>query len=146
MFRGLNTKSKASTFHSDDDQVIIDCIAQLNRYINDAESGICPLQDDDENFNDSLMFWQKKQMKYETVTALAHVYLPILATPTPSKRIWSRASRILSLCWALLKDDLLSRMIFVRENINFLHKHYIDLVKEERDEHLHASIHHELEF
>jgi len=30
-------------------------------------------------------------------------------------------------------------MMFVRENIKFLHKHYIDLVKEERDEHLHTS-------
>ena len=92
------------------------------------------------------MFWQKNQLKYEIVAALARVYLPVPATSAPSERIWSRASRILSLRRARLKDDLVSSMMFVKENINFLHKHYIDLVKEERDEHLHASIHQELEF
>jgi len=43
MFRGLSVKP-ASTFHSNENQVSIDCIAQLNRYINDAQSGVCPLQ------------------------------------------------------------------------------------------------------
>jgi len=37
-------------------------------------------------------------------------------------------------------------MMFVRENIKFLHKHYIYLVKEERNEHLHILIHHDLEY
>ncbi len=146
MFRGLNSNSKASMLQSDDNQVHIDCIAQLNRYIIDAESGMCPLHDDDDNFNDPLMFWQNNQVKYEFVAALARIYLPIPATSAPSERIWSRASRILSLRRARLKDDLVSRMMFVKENINFLRKHYVDLVKEERDEHLHASIHQELEF
>ena len=144
MFRGLSMKP-ASTFHRNDNQVSIDCIAQLNRYINDAQSGVCPLQDDDENFNDPLKFWEQNQFKYEVVVALARLYLPIPATSAPSERIWSRASRILSLRRARLKDDLVSRMLFVRENIKFFHKHYIDLVKEERDEHLHTLIHHELQ-
>jgi len=39
-----------------------------------------------------------------------------------------------------------SPMMFVRENIKILHKHYIDLAKLESDEHLHNLIHHELEF
>jgi len=51
MFRGLSAKP-ASTYHCSDNQVSIDCIAQLNRFINDAQSGVCPLQDDDGNFND----------------------------------------------------------------------------------------------
>jgi len=61
-FRGLSVKP-ASTFHSNDNQVSSDCIAQLNRYINDAQSGVCPLQDDDENFNDPLKFWEQNQLK-----------------------------------------------------------------------------------
>ena len=145
MFRGLSVKP-ASTIYKNDNQLSIDCIAQLNRYINDAQSGVCPLQDDDGNFNDPLKFWEKNQLKYEVVASLAHLYLPIPATSAPSERIWSRASRILSLRRARLKDDLVSRMMFVRENIKFLHKHYIDLVKEERDEHLHTLIHHELQY
>jgi hypothetical protein len=57
------------------------------------------------------------------VANLAHKYLAMPATSAPSERIWSHAARILSLCHAHLKDDLVGLMMLIKENSKFLHKH-----------------------
>ena len=37
-------------------------------------------------------------------------------------------------------------MMFVRENLRFLHQHYVELAKEEKDEHLHNLVKYELAY
>ncbi len=63
---------------------------------------------------------------------LAHEYFAIPATLAPSERIWSRASRILSLKRASLKPEVAQRIMFVKENLTILHTHYHTLSMRER--------------
>jgi len=56
MLCSLNTKPKGSIFQNDDVQVSIDCIAQLNRYINDAQLGLCLLQYDEDKLSNCSKF------------------------------------------------------------------------------------------
>ena len=85
-------------------------------------------------------------VKYNLVAHLTRLYLAIPATSVPSERIWNRESRILTLKRASLKEDLVARMMFVREDIRCLRKHYVDLAKTEREVDLHDLIQHELEY
>ena len=85
-------------------------------------------------------------VKYDLVAHLARLYLAIPATSAPSERIWSRAARILTLKRASLKEEVVARMMYIRENIRYLHKHYVDLAKAEREAHLHDLIEYELEY
>ncbi len=55
---------------------------------------------------------------------LAHLYLAVPATSAPLERIWSRASRILTLKRANLKAKVSQRMMFITENFGGLHKYY----------------------
>jgi len=112
----------------------------------DAADGACPLYDDKESFNDPLKWWSTNALKYTLVAELARIFLAIPATSAPSERVWIRASRILSLRRARLKDKLVSRMMFVKENAKFLHKHYCALAKQEREPHLHHLVELELEY
>ena len=148
MFRGLNTKPKASVNASDrdDESLRNDCQAQLNRYMNDAEDGGCPLEDEDDLFNDPLMWWKENTVKYDLVASLARLYLAVPATSAPSERVWSRAARILSLRRASLKEGLVARMMFVRENMKFLRKHYVRLACADREDHLHEFVRFEMEY
>ena len=122
---------------------------QLNRYIKDALAGACPLEDDDGEggYSDPLEWCKKNDdIKYELVAHLARLYLAIPATSAPSERIWSRAARILTLKRACLKEELVARMMFVRENIRFLRKHYVELAKKDREASLHDLIEYELAY
>ena len=87
-----------------------------------------------------------KNTKYDLVAHLARLFLAIPATSAPSERIWSRAARILTLKRARLKEELVERMMYVRENIRYLRKHYVELTKAEREAHLHDLIQYELEY
>ena len=147
MLRGLNTKPKASNETEDnDDELRDDCREQLNRYIKEADSRVCSLEDDDGEFNDPLEWWKNNMVKYDLVSHLARLYLAIPATSAPSERIWSRAARILTLKRARLKEEVVARMMYIRENIRFLRKHYVELAKAEREAHLHDLIEYELEY
>lgn len=145
MLRGLNTKPKPSN-ETTEDNVNDDCRAQLNRYIKDALSGVCPLEDDDGEFNDPLEWWKNNMVRYELVAHLARLYLAIPATSAPSERIWSRAARILTLKRARLKEEVVERMMYVRENIRYLRKHYVELAKVGREPHLHDLVQFELQY
>ena len=50
----------------------------------------------------------------------------------PSERIWSRASRILALKRASIKPEMAQRIMFVKESLSILHKHYHTLAMRER--------------
>jgi hypothetical protein len=149
MFHGLNTKPPAmknSAEEADDEVRRHDCRVELERYVRDATDGACPLYNEDESFNDPLKWWSVSGSKYLLVADLARIFLAIPATSAPSERIWSRAARILSLRRARLNDKLVSRMMFVKENAKFLHKHYCELAKQEREEHLHQLVGLELQY
>jgi hypothetical protein len=64
----------------------------------------------------------------------ARSYLAVPATSAPSERIWSRASRILTLKRANLKPKVALRIIFIKENLGILHKYYVSLAKGNRTE------------
>ena len=53
---------------------------------------------------------------------------------TPPERIWSRASRILTLKRANLKAKVAQRMMFITENLSALHKYYGSLAKHDTTE------------
>ena len=146
MLRGLNTKPKPATNDLADNELRNDCLAQLNRYLKEAKEGACPLLDENGEFGDPLGWWKANAYKYDIVALVARKHLPVPATSAPSERIWSRAAQILSLRRARLKELLVSRMMFVRENLRFLHQHYVELAKEERDEHLHNLVKYELAY
>ena len=86
----------------------------------------------DSSFNDALAWWKRNDSKYPILATLAREYLAIPATSAPSERIWSRASRVLSLKRASLKPEVAQRIMFVKENLSILHKHYHTLAMRER--------------
>ena len=64
MFRGLNT-SGSPTANPNNER------AELERYLNDALVGACPLHDDELNFNNPLKWWKQNAVKYAWVALLA---------------------------------------------------------------------------
>jgi hypothetical protein len=102
------------------------------------------MYDENDAFNDPLKWWKENGAKYPYVATIARKYLAIPATSAPSERVWSRLARILSLRRACLSDDLVGRMMYVKENLLFLQKHYCSLRKKEMSKDLHHLV--DLEF
>jgi hypothetical protein len=131
MFQGLNTMSAEQDEDDEDeedDMIRNICYAEFQRYKNVSIA----LHNIDGSFNDALAWWKRNDSKYPLLATLAREYLAIPATLAPSERIWSRASRILSLKRASLKPEVAQRIMFVKENLSILHKHYHTLVMRER--------------
>ena len=80
--------------------------------------------DADGNFTDPLKWWKKNETKYTTVAGLTKEYLATPATSAPSERVWSRVARVLTAKRSRLKEELVSRMMFVQENRKLLHKYF----------------------
>jgi hypothetical protein len=87
--------------------------------------------DENDSVIDPLKRWIANCIMYPYVANVARKYLAIPATSAPSERVWSRLARILSLRRASLCDDLVGRMMYVKENLVFLHQHYRQLRKKE---------------
>jgi hypothetical protein len=104
------------------------CYAGFQRYKNVSIA----LHNIDGSFNDALAWWKRNDSKYPLLATLVHEYLAIPATLAPSERIWSRASRILSLKRASLKPEVAQQIMFVKENLSILHKHYHTLAMRDR--------------
>ena len=98
------------------------------------------MYDENDAFNDPLKWWKENGAKYPYVATIAHKHLAIPATSAPSERVWSRLARILSLRRACLSDDLVGRMMFAKENLVFLRKHYHELRKKETVKELHHLV------
>ncbi len=105
MFYGLNTMSveqdEDANEDEDDEMMRNICYAEFQRYKNVSIA----LHNTDGSFNEPLAWW-KKSTKFPLLATLAHEYLAIHATSAPSERIWSRASRVLSLKRASLKPEV----------------------------------------
>ncbi len=102
------------------------------------------MYDVNDAFNDPLKWWKESCANYPYVANISCKYLAIPATSAPSEQVWSRLARILSLRRAHLSDDLVGRMMFVKENLVFLRKHYRSLRKKETLKDLHHLV--DLEF
>ena len=102
------------------------------------------MYDADDSFNNPLKWWTENCAKYPYVANIAHKYLVIPATSAPSEQVWSRLARILSLRRAHLSDDLVGRMMYMKENLLFLKKHSRPLRKKETLKDLHHLV--DLEF
>jgi hypothetical protein len=62
------------------------------------------------------------------------LYLAVPAISAPSERIWSRASRIVTLKRDNLKSKYAQRIMFIKENLGILHKYYVSLAKGDKAE------------
>ena len=104
------------------------------------------MYDVESEFNNPLGWWKQNCVQYPFVANLARKFLAIPATSAPSEHIWSHAARILSLCLASLKEEVVGHMMFIQEKVRLLHKHYCQLVKKEKEEHLHYLVDLDLKF
>ena len=149
MFRVLNVRgqSNAEPSNEDDEPSLRRfCEAELERYLREVNDGACPLRADDGSFNDPLVWWKANAVRFAPVAKLARKFLAIPATSAPSERIWSRAAKILSLHRASLNDELVARIMYVRENLEFFLKHYRTLAKKETPEKMHHLIEIEMDY
>jgi hypothetical protein len=97
-----------------------DCMVGLNRF---KQNGVSiPLYKADGSFGNPLEWWKRNQLKNPYLATLACLYPAVLAMSAPSERIWSRASRILTLERANLKPKGTQRIMFIKENLGILHK------------------------
>jgi hypothetical protein len=92
-------------------------------------------------FNDPLDGWKERQYEFKVLARLAQEFLAIPATSAPSERVWSRASRILTMKRARLDSELSSRIMFARENAMLLHHHYNTITGESVEDAILPTIH-----
>lgn len=60
---------------------------------------------------------------------MAIAYLSIPATSAPSERVWNRAVVVLITKCSCLSEGVSSGIMFVKENLAILGKHYSELVQ-----------------
>lgn len=111
-------------------QVHTMCAEELMRYRHEiclpifcTESG---------RFTDPLQWWESHKYKYPTIFELSQRYLSIPATSAPSERLWSLASRIVTIRRASLESTLIGDMMFIKENSILMNKHFYNIAGEER--------------
>ena len=134
MFHGLKTTGMAVENQEEEEEEDLtrsECHAELRKFKHGNVS--IDLHKADGTFNDPLMWWKKNESSFTNLARLARMFLAIPATSAPSERIWSRVSRILCLQRASLKPEVAQRMMFVKENLHILRKHYRALALADRD-------------
>jgi hypothetical protein len=73
---------------------------------------------------DPLLWWLERKDKYPTLFKLSVRHLCITATSAPSERLWSLASRIITIRRARLKGEIVADIIFLKENSAILQRHH----------------------
>ena len=149
LFRGLKTKagSNARTSSANDEAAIRQsCEGELARYLIAAEDGACPMENEDGSLGDPLKWWKDHEHNYPYVANAARKFLAVPATSAASERVWNRAARVLSLKRAAMKENLIERIMFIKENMKFLKKHYLKLKKAETEVPLHHLVEFEMTF
>ena len=134
MFHGLKTTGMAVENQEEEEEEDLtrsECHAEMRKFKHGNVS--IDLHKADGTFNDPLMWWKKNESSFTNLARLARMFLAIPATSAPSERIWSRVSRILCLQRASLKPEVAQRMMFVKENLHILRKHYRALALADRD-------------
>jgi hypothetical protein len=80
-------------------------------------------------YNDPLPWWKENASKYPALAPLAQLFLCIPASSAPSERVWSQAARVLTVKRTNTTDEVSSGIMFVRENMELLRKHYNEVSK-----------------
>ena len=117
-FEGLyDTESEFEQKDEDDiyeNSVRVRCVHQLEAY-----DQLSPMQMKDKfgNYNDPMKLWKENESQFPELKQLAIEFLSIPATSAPSKRVWSRASRVISAKRSKINPEVTSRMIFAQENV-----------------------------
>jgi hypothetical protein len=75
-------------------------------------------------FSDPLMWWESSKNMYPTLYVLSQRFLFIPATSAPSERLWSLASRIVTIRRARLDSTIIGDLVFIK-----LHDHEQALLK-----------------
>lgn len=66
---------------------------------------------------DPLQWWQEHEVAYPALSRLAHKYLCVPATSSPSERIFSCSGNIVTCQRASLKPDTVDRLVFLAQNL-----------------------------
>jgi hypothetical protein len=79
-------------------------------------------------------WWQKNAYKFPVLARLARKLLAIPASSAPSERVWSRVSTVLTAKRARMKSEVAADIMYIRENLVIMRKHYVEIVLRERGE------------
>ena len=115
---------------TDNTEIRINCERELALYL--AAKDI-KVKDANGNYVNPLEWWAKHDGLYDILAQLAVAFLSIPATSAPSERIWSRSSQVLTIRRARLNEEVASGIMFVKENLVILRKHYSALTKDQKD-------------
>ncbi len=80
--------------------------------------------------NCPLSWWKSSVHQFKNFERLSVKYLAIPATSAPSERIWSRASRILTVKQNRMLEKFTSAIMYRQENRELLLKYYAEIAKE----------------
>ncbi len=125
-------KSVANNDAVDPNSLKNKCTVELSAFVDDGVW--IPLNDDEGNFLNPLDWWRDNATTYPNLALLALEYLAIPATSAPSERVFSRAGKLLTMKRASLSPDIAERMMFIKENADLLHTHYVTLKEQELDD------------
>jgi hypothetical protein len=112
------------------DQIELSCRDELLRY--KQEVSLAMFRDGTNDFSDPLQWWEEHKNRYPTIYVLSQRFLSIPATSAPSERLWSLASRIITIRRARLDSTVLGDLMFIKENSSIMKKHYYDITGEKR--------------
>ena len=125
----VKTRRKTNSI-IDDGTIRLDCERELKGFLECAGSSI---YNDDMTYTNPLKWWKKNQGLYPVLAALAKVFLTIPATSAPSERVWSQSANVITTKRARLDETIASGIMFVKENVRVLRKHYTLLTKNDKN-------------
>jgi hypothetical protein len=105
-----------------DEELKLACEYELKLFLH--SNGLTLRKANKKEYSDPLPWWNENASKYSILAPLAQLFLCIPASSAPSEQVWSQAARVLTVKRANTTDDVASGVIFVRENMELLRKHY----------------------
>ncbi len=81
-------------------------------------------------YNCPLSWWKSSAHQFKNFERLAVKHLAIPTTSAPSERIWSRASRVLTVKQNRMSEKITSAIMYCQENRELLLKYYAEIAKE----------------
>lgn len=133
MFGGMgrmNVDKVTPQKKKNDTTIRIECQKELDLFI--VAKGV-PIIDEKGDYVNPLEWWMKHEDEFPVLAYMAQAYLSIPATSAPSERIWSRAAQVYTANRSRLDPDIASGIIFTKENLPLLRKHWAVLTKNRKD-------------
>jgi hypothetical protein len=87
-----------------------------------------------DGYSNPLDWWRKNAYKFPFLARLARKLLAIPASSAPSERVWSRVSTVLTAKRARMKSEVAADIMYIRENLVIMRKHYVEIALRERGE------------